>query len=115
MEGTQQFLSMMLRYENLIIMLSAWISIGLIGKMAPKFRDSKIGARLQPIAPFLFTSGACWLPGLLPAESGLGERLMLGLILGWGSGHTHKILKQTIYGHDIRITGGTVDLPVVKK
>ena len=103
MEGTQKFLDLMMRYENLIIMFGAWVAVGVVGKVFPKFRGSKIGARLQPLAPFIFTMGACWLPGLLPPEVGLGERLMLGLILGWGSGHMHKILKQTLFGNDSRI------------
>lgn len=103
MEGSQKFLEIMLRYENLLIMLAAWIAVGIVGKVLPKFAAHSIGARLQPLAPFAFTMGAVFLPGLIPAGTGIGERLMLGLILGWGSGHTHKVIKQTVFGKDSRI------------
>jgi len=105
MDTAQPFLEIMTRYENLLIMLGATIVVGLIGKLIPKLSSHPIGARLQPLAPFVFTMGFCWIPGLLPEASSGGERLMLGLILGWGTGHVHKILKQSVFGEDDRIRG----------
>ena len=103
MDGTHKFMEIMLRYENILIMFGAWVATGLVGRMFPKLAKHHVGARLQPLAPFLFTAAFSWLPGLIPEASGIGERLMLALVLGWGSGHSHKILQQTVFGSDSRV------------
>lgn len=92
----------LLRYENSLVMFATWILVGLIYKLVPWMRGS-LAARLQPLAPIVVSSGLVWIPGLMPADSGIGERILLGIILGFASGSAHKMLKQGLLGEDSRV------------
>ena len=111
MDGTQQFLDVMIRYENILIMAATWILISVLGRVLPKWRETAAGARLLPIAPFACTSGLVWLPGLRQPEAAWGELLVLGIVLGWGSGHIHKLLLQSVLGRDAHIPKRGGDKP----
>jgi hypothetical protein len=114
-QGAQALMDMMLRLENLVTMAACWIAVGAFGRVFPSFAKSTIGARLQPLAPIGFCSAAVWLPGLQPDDMPLGMRVMLGVILGFGAGHMHKILKQTGFGSDSRIKTRGETLEPLKK
>lgn len=105
MDAANSFLGIMLRYENLLTMVGCWVFISTLTKVFKTSAKSKLVAKLLPLAPIIFCEGAVWLPGLQPAEAGIGERLMLGLVLGFGSGHIFKIWRQSVFGKDTRING----------
>lgn len=95
----------LVRYENVLVMGATWIVVGLLYKLVPWFKTAPIGARFQPLMPVVLASGFVWIPGAMPAATGIGERIMLGIILGFSCGHMHKVLKQSGMGDDKRING----------
>jgi hypothetical protein len=94
---------LMWRLESLLIMSAVWALMGAAKKVAPKFMQHAIVARLLPLVPIALCSGAVWIPGLVPAEMQIGPRIMLGVLLGTCAGQSHKILKQTGMGKDTAI------------
>ncbi len=100
-----EFTDLMWRLESLLIMAAVWSMMGTAKKIAPKFMNSPIVARLLPLAPIAMCSGAVWIPGLVPVEMQIGPRIMLGVLLGTCAGQSHKILRQTGLGKDSAIKG----------
>ena len=99
-----EFLNVLMRFENLLTMAGAWVIVKTAPKFLPKkFAKTALGARFQPLAPLVICSIAVWLPGLQPDDMGIGTRIMLGIVLGWGSGHVNKIWRQSVFGEDSRI------------
>lgn len=98
-EAVKSLSDLLLSTENLIIMVAAWVIISSARKIVPKFFEKSLVARLLPILPMAITCSVVWLPGLRP-EMGWGATLLLGVVLGWGAGQVHKVVKQTFLGED---------------
>jgi hypothetical protein len=87
---------------NLLIIVGAWAVVKTLTMAIPELADRPWFARLLPVLPLALTSGFVWIPGATEA-AGVGERIMLGLVLGFFVGHAHKIIGQTALGRDRRI------------
>jgi len=87
--------------QNLGIMVASWTIIAVSRRMFPSLFKKPIMIRLLPVLPILLCMALLWLPGLRPAGVEWGWMLILGILLGWGTGHLHKILKQTVLGDKI--------------
>lgn len=103
MDSYTEFLAVILRWENVAVMLAAWGTTLALGKTLAAFAQSKIGARLQPLAPLVMACIFSMLPGIQPADMPLSVRFVLGLALGAISGWIYKFYKQSILGRDSRI------------
>jgi hypothetical protein len=107
MDGYTEFLAIALRWENVAIMLAAWGTTLALGKTLAAFAKSKVGARLQPMAPLLMACVFSMLPGIQPDDMPMSVRFVLGLALGAISGWIYKFYKQSVLGRDSRIKDGT--------
>lgn len=94
------FVDYLLDIDHLLIMVAASASLGLVRRVAPCLDDNPTWQRILPAMPIVLCSVAVWLPGL--TEGNVSERLLLGLVLGAFCGHAHKLLRQTVFGHDNR-------------
>lgn len=103
MNSYTEFLAVILRWENVAVMLAAWGTTLALGKTLAAFAASKIGARLQPLAPLAMACIFSMLPGIQPADMPMSVRFVLGLALGAISGWIYKFYKQSILGRDSRI------------
>ena len=101
----------LLRYENSLVMFATWILVGLVYKLIPWVKKNSLAARLQPLAPIVVSSGLVWIPGTMPVDSGIGEKILLGIILGFASGSVHKMLKQGLLGEDSRVKPRDAPVP----
>ena len=97
-----EFVTYLLRTEHMLIMLSVSVGISTVGRLAPSVADNANWARALPILPIVLCSAMVWLPGLVGGQ--LWEKLLLGLVLGSFSASANKILRQSIFGHDKRIS-----------
>lgn len=88
--------------ENVIIMVATWVLISTARKMVPTFFGKRWVIRFLPAAPILICSALVWMPGLRP-DMGWGGVVLLGVILGWGSGHMHKLVSRTFLGSDLAV------------
>ena len=95
---------LLLRKENLYLMAGAWIVLQTILRFLPiSVMDSPWTIRVLPIAPIILCSIGVWIPGLQSDSVQVGERIMVGLILGYAVAHSYKITLQSILGKDVRI------------
>jgi len=95
------FAEYLLRSEHLLVMVAVSASMSLAAKIMPSLNVNPYWVRLLPVIPVLACSAAVWLPGLL--DGTVGERLLLGVVLGSLCGHAHKLVLQSIFGNDVRI------------
>ena len=103
-QGTIQFTEVLLRYESLMITSAAWVIIQAGSKGWPAFSKSSIGARLKPGASIVICTAMAFLPSFRLEGQEWDEALLLGIVLGSGLSHAHKILKQTGFGDDADIS-----------
>lgn len=98
--------NLLLTKENLAVMVAAWTILSVSRKMFPKLYQKPIMARLLPVLPMALCMAMLWLPGIRPVGVDWGWMLILGIVLGWGVGALHKVLKQTVLGQDAIIQNG---------
>lgn len=84
--------------ENLGIMVASWFLISISRTMFPNFYAKPVVIRLLPVFPLVLCMMFIWLPGLTPEGTTWGWKIILGIVLGWGVGHLHKVLNQTVLG-----------------
>lgn len=89
--------------QNLGIMIAAWFLIALPKRMFPEFFATPIMKRLLPLMPMLLCMALIWLPGLRPKNVEWGWMLILGILLGWGVGHLHKVIGRSILGQGLYV------------
>ena len=106
---------MILTPENIGIMVSAWFLIALSRRVFKEFFKRLIMQRILPLLPMLLCMGLVWLPGLSPKGTTWGWNIILGIVLGWGVGHLHKILSRTVFGKSIFINGDSEESDDPKK
>jgi hypothetical protein len=97
-QGAQQLVDLILKPENLIVVMSAWILISTATKAFPKLATNRQWKRLLPVLPIVLCEAAMWLPGVAQETMSIGDKVLLGCILGWAVGHTHKMVKRTGMG-----------------
>jgi C4-dicarboxylate transporter len=101
--GTTVLVDILMRPSNLILMTAVWALIGSLKKAAPELNNSAAFARVAPLLPIVLCIGAMWIPGVEHESMGVGERILLGCVLGFAVGHVHKLTRQTFLGKDERI------------
>ena len=103
--GAKTLVDLIFRPENLALVVGVWSIISGMAKAFPKLAKRRVWARVQPLlAPALCIAAMLWLPGLKAAEGlSIGDRIVLGLVLGFAVGQVHKLIKQTWLGKDERI------------
>lgn len=99
----EQLTQIFLEPSNFAIIVATWVLIDTYRRMFPMAARSSISARLEPLLPLLIASGFLWIPGVAQEALGVGDKLVLGIVLGWGTGWAHKFLGQSIRGRDQRI------------
>lgn len=95
------FAAYLVRTEHVLLMAAVSAVIEVVGRALPGLSENPYWARLLPILPLLTCSVAVWVPGLIGGT--VGERIMLGVVLGSFCGHFHKVVRQTVIGSDKRI------------
>lgn len=95
----------LMRVEHLSVSVAVWILLSLVAKIFPWLKAHHVYARLAPALPILLCSAAVWIPGIVAPGTGVGSRIMLGILLGAVAANAHKILGQTVLGRDDRIKG----------
>lgn len=101
--GASKLLDIFMRPENLLLMFAVWAFIGTAKKALPDIAASAVFARIAPVLPLALCVAAMWMPGVQQASLGVGEKVLLGCVLGFAVGHLHKLTKQTFLGNDERI------------
>ena len=96
----------LMRVEHISIAAAVWILLSVFCRLFPKLKARPLYARLAPALPLLLCSAAVWIPGIVDPATGVGSRIMLGIILGAVAANAHKILGQTVLGNDDRIRDG---------
>lgn len=95
--------NLLLTKENLAVMVAAWTILSVAKRVLPGLFQKSVMARLLPLLPMLLCMAMVWLPGIRPEGVDWGWLLVLGVVLGWGVGNLHKVLKQTVLGQDALI------------
>jgi hypothetical protein len=95
------FVAYLLTTENALIMAAVSVSIHTVQLFTPQLEHNSTWGRLLPALPVLLCSAAVWFPGLV--DGGIGQRVLLGIVLGAVSGQSYKVLRQSILGDDRRI------------
>lgn len=94
----------LLRRESVLLMGATWALLETLHKALPdRVTGNPLLVRAAPLFPLALCSLGVWVPGLLPASAPIAERVLTGVILGYATGHSHKVLTQTILGRDKRI------------
>ena len=97
-----EFAAYLLRVEHVLIACTVWVVISTLQRMAPDLATNRTWVRMLPVTPILCCSAAVWIPGLVYGSA--VERVMLGIVLGSICGHIYKVLRQSVLGHDKRLT-----------
>ena len=91
----EQFISILLRYENLITMAAAGAIVETLKRAFPRVHGKDALRRVKPLFPLVWCSVAMVGPfGLAPPEAALGERVMLGCLLGGMTSWAYEQFKR---------------------
>lgn len=101
--GASQLIAIVLAPTNLAIIVGVWVLLTTAQRVGPEVFARPLMVRLLPVLPLVLCIAALWLPGIT-APATIGERVLLGLLLGAAVGHAHKLLVQTGLGRDARLT-----------
>lgn len=101
-QGAGQLIAIVLKPENLAVILGVWIVLTTAQRVLPELFAKPLVVRLLPLMPLVLCIAAMWMPGVA-APPTVGERVLLGLILGFAVGFVHKLVKQTGLGQDARL------------
>jgi hypothetical protein len=102
-QAIPSFWAVLVTPSNLLVVLGVWVLLTTFQLVATGVARHAIFVRWLPAMPPALCIGALMVPGV-PGPAGLGERLLLGLFLGFAVGHVHKLLTQTGLGRDARLT-----------
>jgi hypothetical protein len=92
----------MLNPENLAVVTGVSIVLLTLTRAVPELVAASWWARLQPLISLLICTAALWLPGVADARMSIGDRVLLGLLLGLLTGRVYEILGRMIVGRHRR-------------
>ncbi len=96
--------NLMMRQENLYLVVATYVLLNTFFRILPPALETNVVlVRLIPVFPILLCSAGVWFPGQQPAGMTAGDKVMIGLILGYVCGHMHKFWMQTVMGQDSRL------------
>lgn len=95
---------LILTKANVSLMAATWVLIQTARRLIPeKAFKSQAWVRAEPMLAILLCSIGVWLPGLRDATASLADTILLGIILGFVVGQSHKIGLQSVLGKDSRL------------
>jgi hypothetical protein len=95
------FVDYLLQTEHALIACAAWVVLAMVKRVAPCLSENRVWLRLLPVMPTVLCTWAAFWPGLV--EGTVGERVLLGIVLGAISSHVYKLVQQSLLGNDKRI------------
>lgn len=102
-KGAIDLVNIILKPENMAVVVGVWVIITTAKKAVPEFMSHPILVRILPVIPIVLCVAAMWLPGVGQTDMAVGDKILLGLLLGFAVGHAHKVVKQAGMGKDARI------------
>jgi hypothetical protein len=97
-------LAQFLTLPNITLMVAVSAIIVAVAQVHPPLVQSKLYARGAPFLPLIFcTLVVTFMPSSQWSSMPLGDRILLGVVLGALSGWAYKAFKQTFMGSDDRL------------
>ena len=98
---------LLLTQANILLMAAVWAVIQIVRRAMPtKIFKSQLWVRFEPLAALVLCSAGVWIPGQQLATQSAADRVLIGLVLGFGVSQLHKVFSQSIFGQDSRLTEG---------
>jgi hypothetical protein len=95
---------LILTKANVALMAASWALIQTARRLIPeKVFKSQAWVRAEPVLAILLCSIGVWLPGLRDVNAAFADTILLGIILGFVVGQSHKIGVQSVLGKDSRL------------
>jgi len=95
---------LILTKANVALMAATWALIQTARRLMPeRVFTSQAWVRAEPVLAILLCSIGVWLPGLRDVTASLADTILLGIILGFVVGQSHKIGVQSVLGKDSRL------------
>jgi hypothetical protein len=89
---------------NVALMAATWALVQTARRLIPERAfTSQAWVRAEPMLAILLCSIGVWLPGLHTPGASLADTILLGIILGFVVGQSHKIGLQSVLGKDARL------------
>lgn len=89
---------------NVLLMACTWIVIQTARRFMPeRVFNAQWWVRLEPLLALVLCSIGVWIPGARVAGQSVIDTVMVGLILGFVVGQSHKIGLQSVLGKDARL------------
>lgn len=85
------------RPEHAMAMVASMAIIEAVKGSFPSIKSDQSIARVMPLVPVVLCSIAVWLPGVTEAQP-WGSRVLVGLVLGFASGHVYRMFKSLLKG-----------------
>lgn len=98
--------TLLLKPENLYLMGGVWVLLDALKRLFPKLSGNPVFVRVSPLLPLVLCCAGVWIPGVAEVGTAAGERILVGLILGYTVAHTNKIVMQGVMGRDARLQTG---------
>ena len=92
--GTFFDLKKLFAYQNLMVVVGAWFVIETLKKAFTKFWRGAVGQKLIVFMPILVCEALIFATMKWQPDTTVGERVVLGLVLGMATAHPHDILKR---------------------
>jgi hypothetical protein len=87
--------------QNIGMSAGLWLVLEMLRRLLPGLFQGGAFNRLLPILPETVGAAAYWLiPSLAAPNATLGERLLIGIVVGTGSSKVHKLISQSLLGKD---------------
>ncbi len=87
-------LDVLLSYQNVLVVIAAWTLITISKKVVPEFFSSQAGGRILPVLPVLVCEALVFATMSLQPEMFMGERALLGVVLGTLTANVHTLAKR---------------------
>jgi len=95
---------LILTKANVALMAATWALIQTTRRLIPeKVFKSQAWVRAEPVLAIVLCSIGVWIPGLRDVTASLADTILLGIILGFVVGQSHKIGVQSVLGKDSRL------------
>jgi hypothetical protein len=97
-QGAQQLMDLVLKLENLMVVVAVWVVVNRFSKAFPKILRMAVVRKVWPLVPLVLCISAMWLPGIAQSSLAIGDKILLGLVLGGAEEIAHKVLKKWLGG-----------------
>jgi len=102
---TNPLMTTILQPQNVAVVLATAVVIYSFQRAFPAFFAKPAVVRVLPLVSMPICIGLLWIPGLAAGAqvTGVGDRVMLGIILSWGLTWAFKVVRQTGMKKDKRL------------